>query len=131
MTQSDFRSPLTTAKGLGSAHEGVHHWLHQRVSAVGLIFLGLWLVYSLSVHGNDSYANIVTWLSEPWTATMMFLFILTVTYHAVLGGQVIVEDYIHSSFWRYSSLVLLKMLLIGIPVLSLFFLLKIFIVHQA
>lgn len=125
MTQRDFQTPLAKVKGVGAAHEGVHHWIHQRISAVALIFLGLWLVYSLACHGNDSYTDVITWLANPWTATGMFLFTIAVTYHAVLGIQVIVEDYIHSPFWRYISLLFLKLILFLIPVLSLFFLIRI------
>ncbi|WP_032112495.1 succinate dehydrogenase, hydrophobic membrane anchor protein [Candidatus Paracaedibacter symbiosus] len=125
MTQRDFQTPLAKVKGLGSAHDGVNHWVYQRISAVALIVLGLWLVCSLSYHGDDSYADVVTWLANPWTASGMFLFISAVTFHAVLGIQVIIEDYVHAAFWRYASLLILKFLMISIPVLSLFFLIKI------
>lgn len=125
MSRRDFQTPLAKVKGLGSAHDGVHHWIHQRISAVALIFLGMWLIYSLSCHGNDSYNDVVTWLANPWTAAVMFLFTIAVTYHAVLGIQVIVEDYIHRPAWRYVSLLLVKLITFLIPVLSLFFLIRI------
>lgn len=125
MTQKNLQTPLAKVKGLGAAHDGVHHWIHQRVSAIALILLGLWLVYNLSCHANDSYNDIVAWLANTWTAAGMLLFTIAVTYHAVLGVQVVVEDYIHSPVWRYMSLLLLKLLLFLIPVLSLFFLIKI------
>lgn len=125
MTQRDFQSPLSKAKGLGAAHDGVQHWVHQRISAVALVFLGLWLVYSLACHGNNSYADILTWIADPWTAAGLFLFMAAVSYHAVLGLQVIVEDYVHTPGWRYGSLLVLKMMMIALPTLSLFFLIKI------
>lgn len=131
MTQKDFQAPLSKAKGLGSAHDGVHHWMHQRISAVALVPLGLWLVYSLACHGNDSYADILTWIADPWTAAGLFLFIAAVSYHAVLGLQVIVEDYVHTPRWRYPSLLTIKLLMIVLPILSLFFLVKISLLGNA
>lgn len=130
MTQRDFQTPLAKAKGLGTAHDGVHHWIHQRISAVALVFLGLWLVYSLACHGDDSYADIVTWLANPWTAGLMFLFVIAVCYHAVLGLQIIVEDYVHTPKWRYANLVILKMVMVGLPAISLFFLIKILLLGE-
>ena len=41
------RSPLGRVLGLGSAKEGTGHWWAQRVSAVALIPLTLWFVFSL------------------------------------------------------------------------------------
>ena len=42
------RSPLSQARGLGSAKDGTHHFWVQRVSAVALIPLSLWFVFSVA-----------------------------------------------------------------------------------
>ena len=34
-------------RGLGSAHEGAHHWLLQRFTAIGNLVLMMWLVGSI------------------------------------------------------------------------------------
>ena len=33
----NFRTPLSTARGLGSAKHGVSHWISERVGAVALV----------------------------------------------------------------------------------------------
>ena len=42
-TTRDYRSPVGRARGLGSAKDGVHHWWMQRLTAVALVPLALWL----------------------------------------------------------------------------------------
>ncbi|MGB0810562.1 MAG: hypothetical protein ACPGRU_04805 [Candidatus Puniceispirillaceae bacterium] len=37
-------TPLAQARGLGSAKAGLHHWWHQRVSAVAMVGLVCWMV---------------------------------------------------------------------------------------
>jgi succinate dehydrogenase / fumarate reductase membrane anchor subunit len=130
MTQKDSQNPLVKVQKLRPSPDGLNHWIHQRISALVLILLGLWLVYSLSYHSQDPYNDIVTWLANPWTAAGMLLFTIAVTYHAVLGIQVVVEDYIHSSYWRSLSLFLLKLILFVVPILSIFLLIKIGLLGQ-
>lgn len=125
MTQKNFQEPLACVKGLGSAHDGVHHWIYQRISAVALIFLSLWMVYNLSHHVADDFDTVTAWLANPWNSAGVFLFITITTYHASLGIQIIIEDYIPASFWRYGSLLLVKLSAISIPALSLFLLVRI------
>lgn len=125
MKQNDFRDPLTKVKGLGVAHDGVEHWINQRISAVILIFFSVWLVYNLSQHAADDYQTIITWLANPWNSAGVFLFFTTATYHAVLGIQVIIEDYVYVKFWRYGALLIIKILAVSLPMLSLFFLVRI------
>lgn len=88
------RSPLRAVLYLGSAKDGVGHWWTQRVTSVALIFLGLWFGISLLMRADFSYDGVIAWLSQPVTAVLMTLFVLTSFYHSKLGVQVIVEDYV-------------------------------------
>jgi succinate dehydrogenase / fumarate reductase membrane anchor subunit len=90
------RSHLGRARGLGSAHEGLHHWWVQRMTALALIPLSLWFVASIVCLAGADYATISQWLSAPFTVGALSLTILAVFYHAVLGMQVVIEDYIHT-----------------------------------
>ncbi|HLO77132.1 MAG TPA: succinate dehydrogenase, hydrophobic membrane anchor protein [Magnetospirillum sp.] len=103
------RNPIGRARGLGSAKEGVsHHWGTQ-VTAVGLIPLSLWFVISLiGLHGAD-YATFKGWLSAPFNASMFVLTILMVIYHAQLGVQMVVEDYVHGEGVKFGTLVATKL----------------------
>lgn len=106
---NSLRSRLGQARGLGSAHEGVHHWWGQRMSALALIPLSLWLVASLVCMAGADYAVVSQWLSSPVTLGALGLTILITVYHAVLGLQVVVEDYIHGQPTKLILLILLPM----------------------
>lgn len=94
------RTPLSRAKGLGSAKEGTEHFWSQRLSALALIPLTLWLCFSIAALPGMDYVSIREWLSSPFTAIMMILLIITGLHHARLGVQVVVEDYIGSHTTR-------------------------------
>ena len=106
----EFYSPLKSAKNTGSAKSGVHHWIHQRLTAVALLILLPWALWS--IHANilgASYDEVVAWLSQPLNAILSVLFIITVHYHALLGVQVIVEDYVHKEWLKIAKLVAQKL----------------------
>ena len=99
------RSPMSRVLGLGSAKEGTGHWWTQRVTAVGVLLLGVWFLLSLQLLPGLAYGDIAAWLARPWNAVLMLLLIATVTVHSDLGLQVIIEDYVHQPFLRTVSLV--------------------------
>lgn len=93
--QETIRSPIGRARGLGTAHHGVHHWWMQRVSSVALIPLSAFFLFNLKHLINPNYMELITFLGQPHVTIALILFIITAFYHAMLGIQVIVEDYIH------------------------------------
>lgn len=89
------RSPLGRVLGLGSARGGSGHWLAQRVTAVALVVLGVWFVASLAMMGAGlSHEAVAGWLASPFSAAMALLLVVVAAYHAHLGVQVVVEDYV-------------------------------------
>jgi len=94
--RQNMRSPLARAIGLGSAKEGVRPWWTERVSAVALVPLTLWFAASIIAHSRSDYAAFIVWLRTPLTATLMILLLIALFYHATLGLQVVIEDYVHS-----------------------------------
>ena len=96
---SDRRNPLKTARGLGSSHSGVSHWWVQRVTAAALVGLGIWFVILvLSLLGAD-FETARARIAEPWNALLMIAFLVAMFWHAALGLQVVIEDYVHTR-WR-------------------------------
>jgi succinate dehydrogenase / fumarate reductase membrane anchor subunit len=95
----DLQNPLKRARGLGSAQFGVSHWWTQRVTAVGLILLGLWFVVLVLGLLHADYATARATVAKPWNAVLLVAFIVTAFWHAVLGLQVVIEDYVHTR-WK-------------------------------
>lgn len=102
------RSPLAHARGLGSAKDGTHHFWVQRVSAVALIPLSLWFVFSVAQLAGGDYGAVRHWVHAPSVAVTLVLFIGAALYHSMLGVQVVIEDYIASEGTKIVTLLLMK-----------------------
>ncbi len=101
------RTPLGRAIGLGSAREGVSHWWWQRVTSVLLIPLSLWFVFSLASLVGADYQTVVDWMRSPIEAALLIMFLISTFYHAQLGVQVVIEDYVHTEWLKMASLLAL------------------------
>lgn len=108
--RSQLRNPLKRARGLGSAQSGVGHWWMQRVTAVALVVLGLWFVATVLGLLHADYAAARAAVAKPWNAVLLIAFVIAVFWHAVLGLQVVIEDYVHTRWKEVVSLVLIKFL---------------------
>ncbi|MGH8477571.1 MAG: succinate dehydrogenase, hydrophobic membrane anchor protein [Methylococcales bacterium] len=107
-----YRSPISKARGLGSAKQGFHHWWTQRITAVALIPLTLWFGISLVLVPGADYQTIVGWISSPWNTVLLIATIIAVFYHAILGLQVIIEDYVHGELVKIAAILATKLILI-------------------
>lgn len=110
MSAKDLRHPIKRARGLGSSQSGVGHWWTQRTTAVALVPLGLWFVVTLLrvVHGD--YATAHALVARPWNAVLLIAFVIAMFWHAVLGLQVVIEDYVHTRWKEVFLMVLVKFL---------------------
>ncbi|MES1984830.1 MAG: succinate dehydrogenase, hydrophobic membrane anchor protein [Pseudomonadota bacterium] len=112
-------------RGLGSAKSGTHHWINQRVTAVGNLLLVLWLIISILQLPALDYVAVMTWLAKSWVAVPMMLMIVSVFYHLRLGLQVVVEDYVHEDGTKFATFLLLNFYAIGGAALGIFAIAKI------
>ena len=96
-------------RGLGAAKEGTHHWLLQRFTAVGNLVSVLYLALSLIPLPDLSYATVVGWISSPISATLMALLVISVFWHARLGLQVVLEDYVHEAGNKFAAILALNL----------------------
>lgn len=84
-------------RGLGSSHHGTHHFLASRLSAVGNLVLVPYLLVSLLLLPGYDYASVHSWLAQPVAATALILTLVNTFYHARLGVQNMLEDYVHDA----------------------------------
>ena len=103
---SDLSTPLRRARGLGSAKTGVGHFIGQRVSAVALLLLAPWALWSGAHLAGHDYDRVRMWLASPVNATLLVLAVLAGFYHGQLGLRVIIEDYIGKHTTRTLLLIL-------------------------
>ncbi len=105
VTGSDLRSNLARARGLGSAKDGVSHWWLQRVTAVALIPLGIWFVTAI-ISGllSPDIRIVAHWFASPMHSFLLVLLLCASFFHAKLGLQVVIEDYIHCPCKKFTLL---------------------------
>ena len=104
------QTPLGRVRGLGSAREGVAHWWAQRVTAVLLLPLSIWfLSWVLPVLGQN-YSDARVFVAQPLNAFLLLTFLLALIYHALLGVQVVIEDYIHTRWLEVGLQVAIKLI---------------------
>ena len=99
------RSQLGRARGLGSAHAGVHHWQAERITAIALVPLTAWFVISVMVLIGADQPTMVRWVARPWNTVLLLALIGMTFHHMHLGLQVVYEDYIHEK-WAQNAAIL-------------------------
>ncbi len=97
------RSPLGRALNHGAAHDGVQHWWVQRVTAIALGPLLVWLVVAL-FSLPAGYAAVTAWIGAGLHPVFLALTVLLGAWHSWLGVQVVVEDYVHGFALKTSTL---------------------------
>ncbi|RDS80552.1 succinate dehydrogenase, hydrophobic membrane anchor protein [Dyella monticola] len=104
----DLRHPLKRARGLGAAQYGVGHWWTQRTTAVALVLLGIWFVVLVLGLLHGDYATARAAVARPWNAVLLVALLISMFWHAVLGLQVVIEDYVHTRWKELTLLVVIK-----------------------
>jgi succinate dehydrogenase / fumarate reductase membrane anchor subunit len=105
---SDLRTPLARARGLGSARVGVHHWWAQRLTAIALIPLVVWFAISLVMMSGADYAAVRAWIGSPVVMVLLILTIAVGLHHGQLGLQVVIEDYVHGDGSKLALIVAVR-----------------------
>ena len=98
------RTPLSRARGLGSAKHGVGHFIQQRATAIFLTILLPWFAFSVLLGTDGSYDAVIAWMHLPLNAAGTALLVLTGLFHMRLGMQVVIEDYVTGAVVRTVSL---------------------------
>lgn len=107
-------------RGLGSAHDGAHHWLMQRFTAIGNLMLVSFLLISLALLPAYDYLAMFAWVAQPLVATALALLVISVFWHARIGMQVMIEDYVDTPGNKFAALAALNLAAVGGVVFALF-----------
>jgi len=114
------RSPLGRAIGLGSAKDGVEHWWLQRITAVALVPLSLWFVIAIIRLVGADADSVRDWVGNPLPAILLVLLLIATFYHASLGLQVVIEDYIHAEFAKLGLVIIVRLACFAFVVAGIF-----------
>ena len=79
--------------------KGTRHWRWQRVSALLLIPLSLWLIVSFSNVVYSEYDQSLAWVSGPLVGSLLGLTLVSLLFHGHLGIVVVIDDYVRGP-WR-------------------------------
>jgi succinate dehydrogenase / fumarate reductase membrane anchor subunit len=122
---SSLQTPLHRVEGMGASHSGTGHFWRQRITAAALIPLSLWFLYVVLGLARASEVAAVSFLAHPWNALLMAAFTVTALYHAALGLQVVIDDYIHTPGMKIFLLLVVRFCVIATGSTCLFALIRI------
>jgi len=105
----ELRSDLGKVRGLGSSHHGTGHWLAQRMSGIALVPLVLWFVFSVVGLIGADLATTKAWATAHFNPMLLMLLSAAMFYHAQMGLQVVVEDYVHGELPKTILLIAIKL----------------------
>ena len=71
-------------------------WIMQRLTAVILIPLTFWFVYQCVLLSSYEYDQIKSFFFSKINSSLFLVLIIAMLYHAKLGNETIVEDYVTS-----------------------------------
>jgi succinate dehydrogenase / fumarate reductase membrane anchor subunit len=108
------QTPIARVGGLGAARAGTRRWMAERLTGIASLILALWFVFSAMALAGADYAQTRAWLGSPVAATLMVLLIVAVFYHAQLGLQVVIEDYVHHSGIKVAAIIALTLIMLAL-----------------
>lgn len=119
------QTPLHKVQGMGSSHSGTGHFWRERITALALVPLSLWFVYAMLGMVGASVVTPAQFFQHPWNGALMAAFISFSLYHAALGLQVVIEDYVHAAGTKIFSLLAIRGALLACWIVSIFAILRI------
>jgi succinate dehydrogenase / fumarate reductase membrane anchor subunit len=119
------QTPLHKVEGMGPSHSGTGHFWHERVTSVALIPLSLWFFYVMLGLAGTSEVTALQFLAHPVNAILMGAFVCFSLWHAYLGLQVVIDDYIHTAGTKIILMLLIRFSVIAVAATCLFAIVRI------
>ncbi|OIR06208.1 succinate dehydrogenase cytochrome b556 small membrane subunit [mine drainage metagenome] len=110
------RTVLGRVRGLGSAKSGTREGAMQRLTAMALVPLCLWLIASIVSHVGASYETMHAWLGSTHTSALLLCLLFALVLHVQLGLKMVVDDYVHGGCAHAVTLLAIKLgtVLVGV-----------------
>jgi succinate dehydrogenase / fumarate reductase, membrane anchor subunit len=106
----ELRSSLGRVRGLGGSKEGgIGHWWAERLTAIALVPLTLWFIYSAVLMSGADVAQFKAWVGAYGNPVLLILFTIAAYHHGQMGMTVVIEDYVHHEVANLVALVLVKL----------------------
>lgn len=121
------RTPLGRITGQGSARHGAVHWWQQRLTAIVMVPLTLWLMVAIVSIVSLGYEAVTLWLRKPINAVLLLIYLMALFHHTQLGLQVVIEDYVSSEWQKLACIVLVKFLCLFAGLASILAVLTVFL----
>jgi len=100
-------------------NHALSHWKLQRISAIIIMPIILWFFYSVITVMFKTYSETIEWLMSPINSTLMIILFAGIFYHAAMGLQVVIEDYIANIQLRTIILNISKIVLFAFAIISI------------
>ena len=123
--KNSMQTPLARVRGLGSAKSGLHHWWHQRLTALAMVPLMVISLGLVATIGTLDYDGAMALMANPFVAALLLLLVVVGFYHAGLGLQVVLEDYVSAEGTRLALILIVKMCLFALAIVTLLSILKV------
>ena len=79
---------------------------------------------SIIAHTGSNYVDFVMWLRTPTIMILMILLVIALFYHAALGLEVVIDDYVHS--WvKFGAVIAVRLVSSGLAVAGIVSILEI------
>ncbi|HHL21279.1 MAG TPA: succinate dehydrogenase, hydrophobic membrane anchor protein [Aliiroseovarius sp.] len=90
-----YRTERAKVSGLGTARTGTGHFWEQRLSAIALLILTPFFVFTFARALGAPHEQVLAIYARPFNAIVAAGFVLTAMLHLYQGLTVVIEDYVH------------------------------------